>query len=99
AGRAGGEALWRLPMPEHLRGPLDSEIADLRNIGTGSYGGALTAAIFLREFVDGLPWAHLDIAGPAYTSSAYDEVTKGATGFGVRSLIHLMVDWAKLAAE
>jgi leucyl aminopeptidase len=91
-----GEAVWRLPMPEHLRSTLDSEVADLRNIGTGPYGGASLAAIFLREFVGDVPWAHLDIAGPSNSSSAYDEVSKGGTGFGVRTLARLLATWSKL---
>jgi leucyl aminopeptidase len=96
AGVAGGERLWRLPMPDHLRSNLDSEIADLRNVGTGSYGGALTAAIFLQEFVGDVPWAHIDIAGPASSSTAYEDVNKGGTGFGVRTLVHLLVNWSRL---
>ncbi|HEX2574898.1 MAG TPA: leucyl aminopeptidase, partial [Aquihabitans sp.] len=98
AAEAAGEAVWPLPMPDHLRKPLDSEIADLRNIGTGGYGGASTAAIFLREFVGDVPWAHLDIAGPADASSAYDEVSKGGTGFGVRTLVRLLAGWSRLPA-
>jgi len=66
-------------------------------VGTGSYGGASTAAIFLREFVGDVPWAHIDIAGPSNSSSAYDEVNKGGTGFGVRTLIHLLIKWSKLS--
>ncbi|QXC61355.1 leucyl aminopeptidase [Aquihabitans sp. G128] len=91
-----GELFWPLPMPEHLRKPLDSEIADLRNIGVGGYGGASTAAIFLQEFVGDVPWAHLDIAGPADSKGAYDEVSKGGTGFGVRTLVRLLGSWTKL---
>jgi leucyl aminopeptidase len=91
-----GEALWRLPMPDHLRASLDSEVADLRNIGTGAYGGALVAAIFLREFVGNVPWVHLDIAGPSNTTSGYDEVTKGGTGYGVRTLARLVAGWTRL---
>ena len=80
-----GEAVWPLPMPRHLRKGLDSDIADLRNIGKGRYGGALTAALFLEEFVaDGIPWAHIDMAGPAFADEADGEVPKGGTGFGVR---------------
>ena len=75
---------------------LDSDVADLRNIGTGGYGGALTAGIFLREFVGDVPWVHLDIAGPAGTTAAYDEHTKGGTGFGVRTLARLLAGWSKL---
>ncbi len=60
-----GEAVWHLPLPTDYRKLLDSEIADLRNVGTTSYGGALTAGLFLKEFAGDVPWAHLDIAGPA----------------------------------
>ncbi len=90
------EALWRLPMPDHLRSGLDSEVADLRNIGSGAYGGALVAAIFLREFVADVPWAHLDIAGPSNSTSSYDDVTKGGTGYGVRTLARLLAGWTRL---
>ena len=96
AAQGAGEALWRLPMPDHLRSGLDSEVADLRNMGTSAYGGALTAAIFLREFVSAVPWAHVDIAGPSNTTSAYDEVTKGGTGYGVRTLARLLGGWTRL---
>ena len=96
AARSAGEAAWPLPLPEHLRKPLDSDIADLRNIGTGSYGGALTAGIFLREFVGDVPWVHIDIAGPAGSNSAYDEVSKGGTGYGVRTLAEVAASWSKL---
>jgi leucyl aminopeptidase len=98
AADAAGEAMWPLPLPEHLRKGLDSEVADLRNIGAGPYGGALTAAIFLREFVGDVPWAHLDIAGPADTTSAWDENARGGTGFAVRTLLNLLAGWSKLPA-
>ncbi len=98
AAEAAGEAAWPLPLPDHLRKPLDSEVADLRNIGTGPYGGALTAGIFLREFVGDTPWAHLDIAGPAGSTTSYDETSKGATGFGVRTLAALLAGWSRLPA-
>lgn len=91
-----GEAVWRLPMPEHLRPTLDSEVADLRNIGTGPYGGALVAALFLREFVGDIPWVHLDIAGPSSSTTSYDDVTRGGTGFGVRTLAAVLAGWTKL---
>ena len=96
AAESSGEAVWRLPMPDHLRPTLDSEVADLRNIGTGAYGGALVAAIFLREFVGGIPWVHLDIAGPSSSTSHYDDITRGGTGYGVRTLARLLVNWTKL---
>lgn len=85
-------------MPAHLRKGLDSEIADLRNIGANGYGGALTAALFLQEFVDGRPWVHIDIAGPADTTSAWDENARGGTGYGVRTLAALLAGWTKLPA-
>ena len=96
AAGAAGEAMWPLPLPDHLRKTIDSEVADLRNIGAGPYGGALTAAIFLREFVGDVPWVHLDIAGPADTTSAWDENARGGTGFAVRTLVNVLAGWSKL---
>jgi len=84
-----GEAVWPLPLPSDYRKLLDSEVADLRNISTGNYGGALTAGLFLREFAGDVPWAHLDIAGPARASADDGYVVKGGTGFGVRTLVDL----------
>ncbi|MGH9027311.1 MAG: leucyl aminopeptidase [Acidimicrobiia bacterium] len=84
-----GEPVWPLPLPDEYRKLLDSEVADLRNISTGNYGGALTAGLFLREFVDGVSWAHLDIAGPARAGSDDAYLVKGGTGFGVRTLVEL----------
>jgi len=89
AGDRTGEALWPLPLPEEYRKLLESEVADLRNIGTTGMGGALTAGIFLEAFVDEVPWAHLDIAGPARAASDDGELTKGGTGFAVRTLVDL----------
>jgi len=90
AAERAGEPVWPLPLPADYRKLLDSEVADLRNISTGSYGGALTAGIFLERFVDDVPWAHLDIAGPARAASDDGELTKGGTGFGVRTLLELV---------
>jgi leucyl aminopeptidase len=90
AGDVAGERLWRMPLVEDYRAALESPVADLRNIGQPSFhysGGAITAALFLREFVGGRPWAHLDIAGPGRSDKDEDEVTKGGTGFAVRSLL------------
>ena len=98
AAGAAGEDMWPLPFPAHLRKTIDSEIADLRNLGANGYGGALTAGIFLQEFVAGFPWVHLDIAGPADTSTAYDENSRGGTGYGVRTLVNLLTAWTKLPA-
>jgi len=84
-----GEAVWPLPLPPEYRKMLESEVADLRNIGTQSYGGALTAGLFLQEFVGGAPWVHLDIAGPARAGADDGYLVKGGTGFGVRTLLEL----------
>jgi len=82
-----GEKAWPLPLPPEYRAILDSPIADMRNVGV-RWGGAITAGIFLQEFVDeGMPWAHLDIAGPAFPDQSFRYFPKGATGFGVRLLI------------
>ena len=90
AGDVAGERLWRMPLVEDYRVALESPVADLRNIGDPALhlsGGAITAALFLREFVGGRPWAHLDIAGPARADKDEDELVKGGTGFAVRTLI------------
>jgi leucyl aminopeptidase len=89
AASAGGERLWRMPLVEDYRSALDSDIADLSHISRDPAisGGSITAALFLREFVAGRPWAHLDIAGPARSDSDEHEVTKGGTGFGTRTLL------------
>lgn len=90
AGERSGERVWHLPLPADYRKQLDSPVADLKNIGN-RWGGTLTAALFLQEFVaDGIPWAHLDIAGPAWTDSVDGEAAKGGTGFGVRLLVDLI---------
>ena len=82
-----GERLWRMPLYDDYRSDLDSDIADIKNIGA-RWGGAINAALFLREFVgDEIPWAHLDIAGPGRAESDLDEVSKGASGFAARTLV------------
>ncbi len=95
AADAAGESMWPMPMPAELRPSLDSAIADLANIGDRN-GGMLTAALFLAEFVPpGTPWTHLDIAGPAFNEGdTHDYTPKGATGFGVRTLVQVLQDLA-----
>jgi leucyl aminopeptidase len=90
AGDAAGEPGWELPMYEPYRKLIDSDIADIKNIGK-RYGGAITAAMFLREFVGGVPWVHLDIAGPAFAERAGDYWPKGATGVPVRTLVRYVL--------
>ena len=90
AAERAGERVWPLPLPDDYRRLLDTPVADLKNVGP-RWGGALTAGLFLREFVpDGLPWVHLDIAGPAWADDATDLTRKGATGFGVRTLVAVL---------
>jgi leucyl aminopeptidase len=83
------ERLWALPMPEDYDKLLKSEIADTSNCGKDRWGGALTAALFLAKFTEKTPWAHLDIAGPAFAKKAGPYCPAGGTGFGVR----LLCDW------
>jgi leucyl aminopeptidase len=94
-----GEEFWPMPMPEELRPTLDSTVADIANIGIRE-GGALSAGHFLREFVaPGLPWAHLDIAGPAFHEQApFGYTHKGGVGFGVRTMLAFIEDVAAGAA-
>ena len=87
------ELVWHLPLPNEYRKQLDSEIADLQNIGSGRFGGTLVAGLFLQEFVGEIPWVHLDIAGPVTTDENEAEFPKGATGFGVRTLIEIVNNW------
>lgn len=82
-----GENVWELPLSADLRKDIESDFADIKNAGN-RWGGAITAALFLEHFVSGVPWAHLDIAGPAYLEKGNDWYPKGATGFGVRTLVN-----------
>jgi leucyl aminopeptidase len=89
AGRA-GEKVWAMPLVDDYRKDIDSKVADIKNVGS-RHGGAITAALFLREFVGkGIPWAHLDIAGPAFADSEEGGDPAGGTGFGVRTLVELI---------
>ena len=90
AAEASGEQFWPMPLPADLRAGLKSKVADIANIGD-RFGGMLTAGIFLQEFVGQTPWAHLDIAGPAYNErSAHGYTPVGGTGVGVRTLLALL---------
>lgn len=87
AGARAGERLWPLPLPEDYRDHIDSEIADMKNIGKPREAGTIAAAMLLARFVGTIPWAHLDIAGPARSDESSGYVSKGATAFGVRALL------------
>lgn len=84
-----GEQYWRLPLAEDLKELLRSEVADLRNVGE-QYGGAITAALFLRNFVGSVPWIHVDIAGPAWAEKATSYAPRGGTGFGIPTLLRFL---------
>ncbi len=88
AGDTVDEPVWRLPLIRSYREQLDSDIADLKNLG-GINAGSITAGLFLEEFVDGTPWVHLDIAGTAQSSKAHRWINRGPTGFGARLLLEL----------
>ena len=92
AAQRAGESFWPMPLPAHLRATLDSPFADLRNTKVGSRAGGMpSAGLFLREFVGRRPWAHLDIAGPAYNdSSPWGLTPTGGTGMGVSTLVELL---------
>jgi leucyl aminopeptidase len=89
SGNVTAERCWRMPMPEDYGKLLKSDVADISNMPASRYGGAITAALFLSEFVGDTRWAHIDIAGPAYTKKATEYCSPGGTGFGVR----LICDW------
>ncbi len=84
-----GESVWHMPLPSFYRKNIDSDIADMKNTGP-RYGGSINAALFLKEFVGDVPWAHLDIAGPARWPDDEHYQVKGGSGFGVRTLIRLI---------
>ena len=89
--RNSGEKFWRLPCTDDYREQIKSQIADIRNTGGTRWGGAITAAMFLKEFVGETPWVHLDIAGAAWNEDAKPWLAKGPSGIGVRSI----VEWVR----
>ena len=91
AGDAVGETMWQLPLYGDYRRLIDSTVADVKNIGE-RYGGAISAAWFLAEFVGDTPWIHLDIAGPAWAEKVSDLGPKGGTGVPVRTLVRYLLD-------
>jgi leucyl aminopeptidase len=92
AGKSVGEPVWRMPLGDAYDKLINSDIADMKNIG-GRWGGSITAAQFLQRYVkDGVKWAHLDIAGVTWSSRDTPTVPKGGTAFGVRLLDRLVAD-------
>jgi leucyl aminopeptidase len=98
AGDAVGEPGWELPLYEPYKKLIESNVADIKNIGK-RYGGAITAALFLAEFAGDTPWVHMDIAGPAFAETAGDYTPKGGTGVPVRTLVRYVLDQAKKPAR
>lgn len=92
AADAEGERMWALPMDDDYKEYLKSAFADVSNVG-GRWAGAITAAVFLKEFAQDTPWVHLDIAGTAWQDEAKPYAAKGPTGVGVRTLVRLAADW------
>ena len=90
AARAVGEPVWQLPMDADYDEQIRSEVADIKNVGDGRWGGAITAAKFLERFVGGIPWTHIDIAGPAFAEKPRPWSDGGATGAMVRPLVELV---------
>ncbi|HEA66321.1 MAG TPA: leucyl aminopeptidase [Desulfobacterales bacterium] len=87
------ERCWRLPLPDDYKELIKSDLADIKNLASSRWGGAITAALFLSEFAEVSSWAHIDIAGPAYSKKGNAYCPKGGTGFGVR----LLCEWMKTA--
>jgi leucyl aminopeptidase len=93
AGEVSGDRVWELPLWEEYSKQIKSDIADVRNTGTGYGGGAITAAAFLQEFISDYKWAHLDIAGTAWSTEEKPYLGKGATGVGVALAVELVRKW------
>jgi leucyl aminopeptidase len=92
--RAVGEKMWPMPMDDEYREMVKGSVADIQNVSNSKGGGAITGAMFIREFVDDVPWVHLDIAGTAWLDDAKPWMAKGATGVAVRTLVDLAMHFA-----
>lgn len=93
AGEATGELVWRMPIGEMYEKDIASDIADMHNVGAGRTAGSIAGAMFLKRFINDVPWVHVDIAGTAWTRKDRPTTPKGATGFGVRLLDRLVSDY------
>jgi len=93
AANATGEKTWHMPLDEEYKEVLKSAFADMPNIGN-RWGGAITASMFLKEFVETTPWVHLDIAGTAWLEESKAFLAKGPSGVPVRTFIRLALDWS-----
>jgi leucyl aminopeptidase len=88
-----GEKMWQMPVDEDYREFIKGTVADIQNIGSGKGGGAITGAMFIKEFTGDSPWIHLDIAGTAWNDDAKPWLAKGPTGVALRTLIHLVMSY------
>jgi leucyl aminopeptidase len=91
--KATGEKMWQMPIDDEYREFIKGSFADIQNIGSGKGGGAITGAMFIKEFAGDTPWIHLDIAGTAWNDDAKPWLAKGPTGVGVRTLVHLVTSY------
>ncbi len=96
AAQTAGESFWRMPLIEELRAQLDSSITDLKHVGN-RWGGAITAALFLREFTEGVPWMHCDIPGPSFRDRASGMHPRGGTGHAVMTFLELIESHSRSA--
>lgn len=90
AGRRSGEKLWPMPLPQEYEEHLESDVADMKNVGKPGHAGSITAALLLSKFTGDVPWAHLDVAGTQRSSESAGYNSKGGTGFGVSTLLELL---------
>jgi leucyl aminopeptidase len=93
ASKAAGERMWHMPLDDEYRDQLKTVYADIQNIGT-RWGGACTAAMFLKEFAGDTPWVHVDVAGTAWLDDAKPSMAKGPTAIPLGSFVNLAMDWA-----
>ncbi len=91
--KAAGEKMWQMPVDDDYREFIKGTVADIQNIGSGKGGGAITGAMFIKEFTGDSPWIHLDIAGTAWNDEAKPWLAKGPTGVALRTLIHLVMSY------
>src|ERR1700681_3614625 len=91
--KAAGEKMWQMPIDDDYREFIKGTVADIQNIGSGKGGGAITGAMFIKEFTGDSPWIHLDIAGTAWNDDAKPWLAKGPTGVALRTLVHLVMSY------
>ena len=94
-----GELLWRMPLVESYEATIESDVADMKNMGKTGSGGMIAASLILQRFTDGRPWAHLDIAGPGRSDSSRGYTTKGATAFSTRTIVEFLEAVAEEARD